>query len=129
MLGALVSLGNAVVRAAEELPAWSTDVALAVTVPSVSEEALMPVTVIVPGPVVAGAVNAFVLLSPFVSVTFTVSVFCEVASRPTETLTADAVDAFTALLEPWPLARAMVVGGTGAPTSFETLAVVGSEAP
>src|SRR5262249_35067605 len=89
----------------------------------------MPVTVIVPRPVVAGAVYGFVLVPPLLSVTFTVSVLCDVASRPTETLTAGAVVAFTALLEPWGLASAMLVGGAGAAVSFVTVAGVGSDLP
>src|SRR5262249_31035115 len=76
-----------------------------------------------------GAVKGFVLLPPLPRVTFTVSVACEDASRPTETLTAEAVDAFTALLEPWGLASAMLVGGAGAPVSFVTVVVVGSDMP
>ena len=89
--GAVASFVKVVVTAAEVLPAASLAVALAVSVPSPSRLALTPVTVAVPEPVVAGAVAVAELLAPFVSLTLTLSVFVELPSRPTETLTAEAL--------------------------------------
>src|SRR5262249_58633393 len=66
---------------------------------------------------------------PWRGARFTVWVVGEDASGPPEPLTAEAVDAFTALLEPWGLASAMLVGGAGAPVSFVTVVVVGSDMP
>ena len=124
MPGATVSLVLVRVRAGETFPATSRAVTEIVTAPSVSDVALIPVTVTVPEPVRDGEVFD-TDWEPRVSVTVSVSDASAEDGTPTPTeILARFARLMYALPDPPPLARVTELGWAGAALSAVAVAVV-----